>query len=75
MTDVIDQASDRELEDTEASVRQEMAKANGKPPEDWDGETCYDCGHDIEPPGRKDLGKWTCITCQTEREKFDRFRR
>ncbi len=39
-----------------------------KPPVDFNGTDCVDCDEPILAP-RLALGRWTCVECQTRKEK------
>jgi hypothetical protein len=77
-TEVFDEyelASMREMEATAELVRLARLKAQVKAPDDWDRESCYDCGREIEAK-RFALGYYTCIHCEREKEVRSRqFRR
>ena len=50
----------------EQAAREEgiaKARLTRKPPEDWDGESCVECGEEIDPPKRAELGYCTCLPC------------
>jgi RNA polymerase-binding transcription factor DksA len=69
-TEVFDEyelASMREMEMTAEAVLRARRAAEIKPPEDWDKETCHECGLDIES-GRLKLGYFTCIACAQQKE-------
>lgn len=63
-----DMATLREMEATAEAVAKAREHAKIKPPIGWDGEHCADCDGDIEPK-RLSLGYYTCIECETEKEK------
>lgn len=63
LTDQADIASENETAYRDEALRQVTKAANAKPPKDFDGENCVECGLEI-PKGRLALGKWTCIFCQ-----------
>lgn len=64
--DNLDHVSDAEEFFRLAAIR--YASFTEEAPRDFDGESCYDCGADI-PGARLKLGKFTCVACQTKREK------
>ena len=56
----------------EAQAREDgiaKARITRKPPAGWDGETCVDCGEEIDPPKRAELGYCTCLTCAEIQER------
>lgn len=63
-----DMATLRELEATAEAVAKAREQAKIKPPVGWDGQYCATCDGDIEPKRLK-LGYYTCIECETEKEK------
>lgn len=71
LTDQADIASENEDAYRNEALRKVTQAANAKPPKDFDGESCVECGLEI-PKGRLALGKWTCIFCQTVRDKSKR---
>lgn len=58
----------------EAAREEGIAKARltRKPPEDWDGESCVECGEEIDPPKRVELGYCTCLTCAERADKLEK---
>ena len=70
-TDESLQATALETAAREAALNKARDIANAKPPKDFDGETCIDCGEDI-PQARLALGRWTCIYCQEILERNHR---
>ena len=70
--DSLDHASDVEQAFRDAAIT--AARAQARKPAGFDGENCYDCGLEI-PAGRLALGKFTCVGCQTLREKSQKFNR
>ena len=67
-TDPLDNAAEAQDAANRAGIARARAAANQKPPEDFDGESCVECGLTI-PQQRLDLGKFTCVGCQTRIEK------
>jgi len=61
---------ERAAELEQAAREEGIAKARltRKPPEDWDGESCVDCGQEIDPPKRAELGYCTCLSCANRAE-------
>ena len=70
--DSLDHASDVEQAFRDAAIT--AARAQARKPADFDGENCYDCGLEI-PAGRLALGKFTCVECQTLKEKNAKLNR
>lgn len=70
--DSLDHASDVEQAFRDAAIT--AARAQVQKPADFDGENCYDCGLEI-PAGRLALGKFTCVECQTLKEKNAKLNR
>ena len=64
--DNLDHVSDAEEAFRQAAIKH--ARLKDDTPKDFDGSSCYDCEDPI-PEGRLKLGKFTCIICQTIREK------
>ena len=67
--DNLDHVSDAEEAFRQAAIRHVRLKDDT--PRDFDGTSCYDC-EELIPEGRLKLGKYTCISCQTIREKQSR---
>ena len=65
--DNLDLASENEDRFREEAIRN--ATTQKKAPPDFDGKNCVDCGSEI-PEGRLNLAKYTCIYCQTIRERY-----
>ena len=70
--DSLDHASDVEQAFRDAAIT--AARTQAQKPADFDGENCYDCGLEI-PAGRLALGKFTCVECQTLKEKNAKLNR
>ena len=70
--DSLDHASDVEQAFRDAAIT--AARAQALKPADFDGENCYDCGLEI-PAGRLALGRFTCVECQTLKEKNAKLNR
>ena len=70
--DSLDHASDVEQAFRDAAIT--AARAQARKPAGFDGENCYDCGLEI-PAERLALGKFTCVGCQTLRQKSHRVNR
>lgn len=66
LSDISDIASREETRETE--VRIALARKVEKVPADWDGETCYECGHEL-PPERIAAKRFKCVRCKTIEEK------
>lgn len=70
--DDVDRANDYAQRMNDAAVAQAMRKAAAEqvqnPDGSWPVTECVDCGIDIEP-GRIQLGKVRCLTCQEVLEK------
>lgn len=65
------------LEETfrDRALAEVRAQAHEASPQDWDGETCYDCGGEI-PEQRLRLDKFRCVGCQEIKERGSQlFRR
>jgi RNA polymerase-binding transcription factor DksA len=69
-SDSIDNASDQEMAFREAAIREALKQK--PPPKDFDGKHCVECGVAI-PKLRLDLGKYTCVDCQSYIERKSRF--
>lgn len=67
-TDPLDVAAESQDAVNKAGIARAQAAANPKVPDDFDGENCVECGQGI-PQARLDLGKFTCVSCQTKIEK------
>lgn len=67
MADESDRASMIELHNTEEAVKKTLAKIE-RPPEDFDGSHCVDCGEAIDPR-RVALGGFRDLYCQ---ERYER---
>lgn len=75
LSDVSDIASRNEMQaNADAVGRARLAAKPPKPPEDWDGCTCYDCGDDI-PQERLGMGYCICVPCKSIQEAQDKQRR
>ena len=63
------------LEQAERDIGLEAIRARmaAKPPADFDGENCTDCGLEI-PSKRLALSKWTCVICQDRIDKRNKQR-
>lgn len=66
-----DLATLREMEITQEAIDRvrENAALLLKPPPDFDGESCVDCGLEIEDR-RRALGYYTCIECARKNERM-----
>lgn len=77
-SDNIDQANELAQRMNDHAVAEAMAKSKPEqvqnPDGSWPVTECDDCGSDIEP-GRIELGKIRCITCQEALERANRWRR
>lgn len=63
MSDIADKA-DKEIETNLALfLALQLRRGTIVTPENWDGQ-CTECGGDVMPPARKQLGHVTCIECQ-----------
>lgn len=70
--DSLDHASEVEEEFREAALQQ--MKHAMRPPKDFDGKTCTDCGEDVVQ-GRLALGLWRCLECQQKIERNSKLYR
>lgn len=71
--DLSDHASKVEAAITEEGIRRTLRKVE-KPPEDFDGIHCIDCGHAI-PKDRLNTGAFRDIRCQEAKELRDKNHR
>jgi DnaK suppressor protein len=75
MTDIIDQAAEREQGFTEAALKEQKARREQEPPQ-WRVDKsvrCVACGDAIQPErlrARPDAAR--CIDCQIDHEAYDR---
>lgn len=68
MSDIADNA-DKEIETNLAlAIALQLRSGTVVPPDGWDGMSCVDCEGPVTPAGRLELGFYTCLACQVERE-------
>ena len=69
MSDIADNA-DKEIETNLAlDLALQLRRGRVVVPAEWDGKTCVDCGEEIKPPGRAEIGYINCLDCQADKER------
>lgn len=66
----VELAGERTQAEIDAGI--DAARKQARPPADWDGKTCYDCGDEIAAERLRITGSCRCIDCARIAEQRSR---